>query len=258
MLLQDRRRWYCRGHITKLASLLYQAVEACEKFAPTECSKHSLAHMIHRSQPVAAFLRALLSVIIPRSWLCQFLTVIQRRCSLGDSMLALAEQAKRLRKVLGGGMRQAGIIAAAGLEAAINNFVRLREVKEHGANHWWSSLYERELNENLYDFCLDPFLSQVIHADMHGELLAIEMVDEAPAGLISPLGHCYRAAAHNYSSSPHTFMHDRLLNGAFISHGHQDHENAKILGEGLAMLPGIRAERLPNDTNAVYFQVRLG
>lgn len=37
-------------------------------------------------------------------------------------------QARRLRKALGGGMRQAGVIAAAGLEAVVNNFVRLEEV----------------------------------------------------------------------------------------------------------------------------------
>lgn len=37
-------------------------------------------------------------------------------------------QSRRLRKGLGGGMRQAGLMAAAGLEALINNFVRLREV----------------------------------------------------------------------------------------------------------------------------------
>lgn len=36
-------------------------------------------------------------------------------------------ESRRLRKGLGGGMRQAGLMAAAGLEALINNFVRLRE-----------------------------------------------------------------------------------------------------------------------------------
>lgn len=38
-------------------------------------------------------------------------------------------EARRLRKALGGGMRQAGIIAAAGLEAVVNNYVRLSEVR---------------------------------------------------------------------------------------------------------------------------------
>ncbi|KAG5190492.1 L-allo-threonine aldolase [Tribonema minus] len=36
-------------------------------------------------------------------------------------------KARRLRKALGGGMRQAGVLAAAGLEALINNFLRLSD-----------------------------------------------------------------------------------------------------------------------------------
>lgn len=39
-------------------------------------------------------------------------------------------QARRLRKSLGGGMRQAGVIAAAGLEAVVNNYTRLQEVTQ--------------------------------------------------------------------------------------------------------------------------------
>lgn len=39
-------------------------------------------------------------------------------------------QARRLRKSLGGGMRQAGVIAAAGLEAVVNNYTRLQEVMQ--------------------------------------------------------------------------------------------------------------------------------
>ncbi|CAM9795958.1 unnamed protein product [Ectocarpus sp. 12 AP-2014] len=70
-------------------------------------------------------------------------------------------EARRLRKSLGGGMRQSGVIAAAGLEAVVNNYVRLSE----------------------------------------------------------------------------------------------DHDNAAALANGLGALRGIRAERSPADTNAVYFQV---
>eukprot|EP00611_Tribonema_gayanum_P009797 TRINITY_DN1965_c2_g1_i2.p1 TRINITY_DN1965_c2_g1~~TRINITY_DN1965_c2_g1_i2.p1 ORF type:complete len:464 (+),score=166.65 TRINITY_DN1965_c2_g1_i2:195-1394(+) len=36
-------------------------------------------------------------------------------------------KARRLRKALGGGMRQAGVLAAAGLEALVNNFLRLSD-----------------------------------------------------------------------------------------------------------------------------------
>jgi len=43
------------------------------------------------------------------------------------------EEARRARKVLGGGMRQAGIIAAAGLYALENNVARLREDHDNAA-----------------------------------------------------------------------------------------------------------------------------
>ncbi|CAM9094793.1 unnamed protein product [Hapterophycus canaliculatus] len=42
-------------------------------------------------------------------------------------------EARRLRKALGGGMRQAGVIASAGLEAVVNNYVRLSEDHDNAA-----------------------------------------------------------------------------------------------------------------------------
>jgi threonine aldolase len=43
------------------------------------------------------------------------------------------EEARRARKILGGGMRQAGVLAAAGLYALQNNVARLREDHENAA-----------------------------------------------------------------------------------------------------------------------------
>jgi threonine aldolase len=45
----------------------------------------------------------------------------------------IVEKAKRARKILGGGMRQAGVIAAAGLYALENNVARLREDHDNAA-----------------------------------------------------------------------------------------------------------------------------
>jgi threonine aldolase len=45
----------------------------------------------------------------------------------------LIQKAKRARKILGGGMRQAGVLAAAGLYALQNNVARLREDHENAA-----------------------------------------------------------------------------------------------------------------------------
>jgi len=49
------------------------------------------------------------------------------------SSKSIIEKARRARKILGGGMRQAGVIAAAGLYALENNVARLREDHDHAA-----------------------------------------------------------------------------------------------------------------------------
>jgi len=49
------------------------------------------------------------------------------------SSKSVIEKARRARKILGGGMRQAGVIAAAGLYALENNVARLREDHDHAA-----------------------------------------------------------------------------------------------------------------------------
>lgn len=57
-------------------------------------------------------------------------------CPVGSLLLGSAEfikKAKRYRKVFGGGMRQAGIIAAAGIYALENNIRRLEEDHRHAA-----------------------------------------------------------------------------------------------------------------------------
>lgn len=61
-------------------------------------------------------------------------------------------QARRLRKSLGGGMRQAGVIAAAGLEAVVNNYTRLQEVTQI-AGLFFLPRRMRVLSEVL-EFCL--------------------------------------------------------------------------------------------------------
>src|SRR5205809_2001276 len=50
-----------------------------------------------------------------------------------SSDLEFIQKAKRARKILGGGMRQAGVLAAAGLYALENNVARLREDHDNAA-----------------------------------------------------------------------------------------------------------------------------
>jgi len=55
-------------------------------------------------------------------------------CPVGSVLIGdheFIKQARRVRKVLGGGMRQAGFLAAAGIYALKNNIERLSEDKEH-------------------------------------------------------------------------------------------------------------------------------
>eukprot|EP00904_Undaria_pinnatifida_P005411 jgi/Undpi1/19/HiC_scaffold_1.g00019.m1 len=55
---------------------------------------------------------------------------------VGSVLVGSAEfiaEAHRMRKALGGGMRQAGVIAAAGLEAVVNNYTRLQEDHDNAA-----------------------------------------------------------------------------------------------------------------------------
>lgn len=57
-------------------------------------------------------------------------------CPVGSLLLgdvAMIKKARRIRKVFGGGMRQAGFLAAAGLYALENNIDRLAEDHEHAA-----------------------------------------------------------------------------------------------------------------------------
>ena len=69
------------------------------------------------------------------------------------------EEARRVRKLLGGGMRQAGILAAAGLYALENNVERLAEDHEHAqmiaaalAEVGWASLDPADVKTNIIFF----------------------------------------------------------------------------------------------------------
>ncbi len=66
-------------------------------------------------------------------------------CPVGSLLVGDAEtiqRARRLRKMIGGGMRQAGVIAAAGLFALTNNIKRMRQDHENA----------RKFSDSLSDF----------------------------------------------------------------------------------------------------------
>jgi threonine aldolase len=72
---------------------------------------------------------------------------------------AFIAEARRVRKMLGGGMRQAGIIAAAGIYALTHNIERLAEDHENAAliaralaDTTWAALDPREVATNIIYF----------------------------------------------------------------------------------------------------------
>jgi threonine aldolase len=72
-------------------------------------------------------------------------------CPVGSVLLgnkAFIKKAKRIRKVFGGGMRQAGFMAAAGIYALKNNVARLKQDHEH-AQQIAAVLKEKDFVENI-------------------------------------------------------------------------------------------------------------
>lgn len=80
---------------------------------------------------------------------------------LGDAVFI--KQARRIRKVFGGGMRQAGFIAAAGIYALENNIERLKE--DHSR--------AKQLGEIMGN---QPYVKNVMPVDTN--IVVIEIVDE--------------------------------------------------------------------------------
>ncbi|MCG7560176.1 low-specificity L-threonine aldolase [Pseudoalteromonas sp. McH1-42] len=78
---------------------------------------------------------------------------------------ALINKARRLRKMLGGGMRQAGILAAAGQYALENNVERLRE------DHDNARYLAQRLNEvNGFDASAYPVQTNLVYVDVGREV----------------------------------------------------------------------------------------
>jgi threonine aldolase len=83
-------------------------------------------------------------------------------CPIGSILLgrtAFIKKARRIRKVMGGGMRQAGFMAAAGLYALKNNIKRLEQDHRHAQTiaaslqkkKWCAKLYPVETNIILFE-----------------------------------------------------------------------------------------------------------
>jgi threonine aldolase len=98
------------------------------------------------------------------------------------------EEARRARKILGGGMRQAGVIAAAGLYALENNVARLREDHENAARlaKGLRELgLEVQLNTNMVLVKVSPATATALAAQLQKS--GIVVLPRAPMRLVTHL-----------------------------------------------------------------------
>ena len=101
---------------------------------------------------------------------------------------SLIDEARRARKILGGGMRQAGVIAAAGLYALENNVARLREDHDNAARlaKGLRELgLEAQLNTNMVLLRIPP--ATAVELAAHLGRANIVVLPRAPMRLVTHL-----------------------------------------------------------------------
>ncbi|MEO6189636.1 MAG: beta-eliminating lyase-related protein, partial [Saprospiraceae bacterium] len=81
-------------------------------------------------------------------------------------------ESRRIRKVMGGGMRQAGVIAAAGLYALDHNIIRLTE------DHQKAKTIEKILLECSYVDSIHPVETNIIIFQLKEEINTFEFVEK--------------------------------------------------------------------------------
>ena len=84
----------------------------------------------------------------------------------------LIKKARRVRKVFGGGMRQAGFIAAAGIYALQNNIERLAEDHAH-AQQIAAALQRKDFTGEIF-----PVETNIIIFELTGRMTAIQFVEK--------------------------------------------------------------------------------
>ena len=107
-------------------------------------------------------------------------------CPVGSVLLGsrtFIQQARRWRKIFGGGMRQVGFLAAAGLYALEHNIVRIKQDHERAqrlaavvqSRPWCAELLPVETNIVIFRLAKDRSVPEFLSALETGGLLAIDM-----------------------------------------------------------------------------------
>ncbi|POY40724.1 threonine aldolase [Flavobacterium alvei] len=116
---------------------------------------------------------------------------------------ATIHRALRIRKILGGGMRQVGYLAAAGLYALENNIERLaedhRRAKEIGAVleklNWVAKV--EPIETNILIFSLHPQISEAVLLEkLHQKGIGISSMGQGKLRIVTHLD--YREVMHSY------------------------------------------------------------
>jgi threonine aldolase len=116
---------------------------------------------------------------------------------------ATIHRALRIRKILGGGMRQVGYLAAAGIYALENNIERLsedhRRARELGAvlerKNWVAKV--EPIETNILIFSLHPQVSEAILMEkLHQKGIAISSMGHGKLRIVTHLD--YREVMHTY------------------------------------------------------------
>lgn len=116
---------------------------------------------------------------------------------------ATIHRALRIRKILGGGMRQVGYLAAAGLYALENNIERLaedhRRAKEIGAVleklNWVAKV--EPIETNILIFTLHPQISEAVLLEkLHQKGIGISSMGQGKLRIVTHLD--YREVMHSY------------------------------------------------------------
>ena len=96
-------------------------------------------------------------------------------CPVGSLLVGekgFIKKARRIRKVFGGGMRQAGFIAAAGIYAIQNNFQRLKE------DHLHATQISEELKSKYFIKEILPVETNIIIFEMNDKMTAADFVSK--------------------------------------------------------------------------------
>ncbi len=137
-------------------------------------------------------------------------------CPVGSLLLGsndLIEKARRFRKVMGGGWRQAGYLAAAGIYALDNNIQRIKE------DHKRAKIIGEILSRKNYVKEIFPIETNIVIFELPENILAKDYVSKmAEHNLLSIAfdKHAVRFVTHLDITDKHIEQFEKIINSVTI------------------------------------------